>query len=80
MLSDRLFFGLAAVIAIATIALALVWPQGLGARSPGPFGHPLAPIAPAAADPQAPGLRSPAPAGSAGAPPAEAAAPLPARP
>ena len=24
---------------LAMIALALVWPQGLGARSPGPFGH-----------------------------------------
>ena len=25
--------------AAAAIALSLVWPQGLGARSPGPFGH-----------------------------------------
>jgi hypothetical protein len=36
---DRLylpFLGLAAVVAIA---LSLVWPQGQGARSPGPFGH-----------------------------------------
>ena len=29
----------ALAVAGATIALALVWPQGLGARSPGPFGH-----------------------------------------
>ena len=25
--------------AAAAIVLSLVWPQGLGARSPGPFGH-----------------------------------------
>jgi hypothetical protein len=25
--------------ALAAIALSLVWPQGLGARSPAPFGH-----------------------------------------
>ena len=25
--------------AVAAIVLSLVWPQGLGARSPGPFGH-----------------------------------------
>lgn len=25
--------------ALAAIALSLVWPQGLGARSPGPFGQ-----------------------------------------
>ena len=38
-MSDRLFFSLAALATAAMIALALVWPQGLGARSPGPFGH-----------------------------------------
>jgi hypothetical protein len=33
-----------AFVAAGLIALALVWPQGQGARSPAPFGHPLAPI------------------------------------
>lgn len=28
-----------AIVAAMIIALALVWPQGIGARSPGPFGH-----------------------------------------
>jgi hypothetical protein len=37
-MSDRLFFGGLALLAAALIALAMVWPQGLGARSPGPFG------------------------------------------
>jgi hypothetical protein len=36
---DRILFPLFGLIAIAMIALALIWPQGLGARSPGPFGH-----------------------------------------
>ena len=36
---DRILFPLFGLIAFAMIALALVWPQGLGARSPGPFGH-----------------------------------------
>jgi len=40
-LSDRWFFGGLAVIAAAIIALSLVWPQGYGARSPAPFGHPV---------------------------------------
>jgi hypothetical protein len=49
-MSDRLFFSLAALAAVAMILLAAVWPQGLGARSPGPFGHPVPkPPAPAAA-------------------------------
>lgn len=39
MLSDRAFFGAAAALAALMIALALVWPQGDGARSPWPFGH-----------------------------------------
>ena len=30
--------------ALALIAVSLVWPQGQGAPSPPPFGHPLAPI------------------------------------
>ena len=46
-MSDRVFFSLCATIAVALIALALVWPQGQGARSPGPFGEPLAQPAPA---------------------------------
>jgi len=36
---DRLYLPLLGLAAIAAIALSLVWPQGLGARSPGPFGH-----------------------------------------
>ena len=38
-MSDRIFFSLAAVAAVAMIALATVYPQGLGKRSPKPFGH-----------------------------------------
>jgi hypothetical protein len=38
-MKDRGFFGLCAAAAAALIGLALVWPQGLGARSPAPFGH-----------------------------------------
>lgn len=36
---DRFFLPLLALVAIAAVAVALVWPQGLGDRSPGPFGH-----------------------------------------
>jgi len=36
---DRIFFPLMALIAGAMIALALVWPQGMGRPSPAPFGH-----------------------------------------
>ena len=36
---DRFYLPLLAVAAIAAVALALVWPQGLGDRSPAPFGH-----------------------------------------
>ena len=46
-MSDRVFFTVCALIALAMVAFALVWPQGLGARSPGPFGEPLAQPAPA---------------------------------
>ena len=42
-MSNTLFFSLAGLAAAALIALALVAPQGLGARSPGPFGHAVAP-------------------------------------
>jgi hypothetical protein len=36
---DRLYLPILGLVAAAAIALSLVWPQGLGARSPGPFGH-----------------------------------------
>jgi len=36
---DRLFLPFLALTAVAVIMLSLVWPQGMGARSPGPFGH-----------------------------------------
>lgn len=36
---DRLFFPFIGLTALAVMAVALVWPQGLGDRSPGPFGH-----------------------------------------
>jgi len=35
---DRLYLPLLALAALGAIALAMVWPQGLGDRSPGPFG------------------------------------------
>jgi hypothetical protein len=36
---DRFYLPFLALASIAAIALALVWPQGQGARSPEPFGH-----------------------------------------
>jgi hypothetical protein len=36
---DRLFLPFLGLAALAAIALSLLWPQGLGARSPAPFGH-----------------------------------------
>ncbi|MGA0607790.1 hypothetical protein ACO2Q0_17500 [Phenylobacterium sp. VNQ135] len=36
---DRLYLPFLALAAAAAVALALVWPQGLGDRSPAPFGH-----------------------------------------
>jgi len=36
---DRLFMPALIVAALLVTALAMVWPQGLGDRSPGPFGH-----------------------------------------
>jgi len=39
MLSDRLFFPLITLVIISIVAIAAVWPQGDGARSPAPFGH-----------------------------------------
>ena len=49
-MTDRLFFPLLILVALALIALALVWPQGLGRPSPRPFAKP----APAASHAQAP--------------------------
>jgi hypothetical protein len=36
---DRFYLPLLGIAAIGAVALALVWPQGLGDRSPAPFGH-----------------------------------------
>ena len=36
---DRLYLPFLGLAAIAAVALAMVWPQGLGDRSPAPFGH-----------------------------------------
>jgi hypothetical protein len=41
---DSLALPALALLAAGLVALALVWPQGEGAMSPPPFGHPLAPI------------------------------------
>ncbi|MCA1934441.1 hypothetical protein [Asticcacaulis sp.] len=38
-MNDKVFYTSAAVVALLMIALSLVWPQGLGTRSPAPFGH-----------------------------------------
>ncbi|MHB8528761.1 MAG: hypothetical protein ACYC8V_04515 [Caulobacteraceae bacterium] len=38
---DRYLMPMLIVTALAMIALSLFWPQGLGAASPPPFGHPL---------------------------------------
>ncbi len=37
---DRFFLPLLGLGAITAVGLSLVWPQGLGDRSPPPFGHP----------------------------------------
>ena len=44
-MSDGVALSLQALIAIGLVALAMVWPQGQGAPSPAPFGHPLAALA-----------------------------------
>lgn len=36
---DRFYMPLLALAALMAIGLAMVWPQGLGDRSPGPFGQ-----------------------------------------
>jgi len=46
-MSDRVFFAVVALLALALVGVALVWPQGQGARSPEPFSEPLAQPAPA---------------------------------
>ena len=43
-MGDRFTLPLLGLAALGMIALALVWPQGGGRRSPAPFGHPLAPL------------------------------------
>ena len=42
MIPDRVFYPLAVLVAAGIVALALVWPQGQGSPSPGPFREPLA--------------------------------------
>ena len=55
---DRLYMPFLALVAAAVIALAMVWPQGQGALSPPPFGHPVtAPPPPSATPGAAPALR-----------------------
>ena len=51
---DRIILPLLALAALGMIALALVWPQGLGRPSPAPFGHPMAPLAKTSSAPAAP--------------------------
>ena len=50
---DRVFFPLAALLALGMIAVALIWPRGLGANYPS-FAHPLTVPAPVAEAPPAP--------------------------
>ena len=38
-LDNKIFYPVAALVAFALIAFSLIWPQGLGTRSPAPFGH-----------------------------------------
>ncbi len=39
---DRIILPLIALVALALIALSLMWPQGVGAPSPAPFTEPPA--------------------------------------
>jgi hypothetical protein len=41
---DAVVFPALGLLAAGVVALALVWPQGEGAASPPPFGHPVAPL------------------------------------
>ena len=79
-MSDAIFFTLAGLIAAGVIALALVWPQGLGAPSPPPFGHPVVmePAAAAAAAMEAEAARKAAEAAAQAPPPAAPRPPTPA--
>lgn len=36
---NRLYLPVLAVLSVLAVALAAVWPQGMGDRSPPPFGH-----------------------------------------
>lgn len=65
---DRVALPLLALLALGLIGLALVWPQGLGRRSPGPFGHAIA---------QPPPSRTPAAKPPAAKPVSQAEAPSP---
>ena len=47
-MSHRVLLSLIGLVALAMVALSLVWPQGLGQPSPAPFGHPVAPPSAAA--------------------------------
>ena len=38
-LNDKIFYPAAAIVALLLIAFSILWPQGLGLRSPAPFGH-----------------------------------------
>jgi len=38
-MKDRVVFSLFALATVLIVGFAAVWPQGYGARSPGPFGH-----------------------------------------
>ena len=60
-MSDSAALSLLALLAAGLVVLALAWPQGLGAPSPPPFGHALAPLSVGAATPPAE-RRPPAPA------------------
>ncbi len=60
-MSDRVFFSVAALVVVAMIAVALVWPQGQGVRSPRPFGHETAAEAAAKGPALRPALSNAAP-------------------
>lgn len=38
-MGNKLFYSLMGILTVGMIALAFVWPQGEGSRSPAPFGH-----------------------------------------
>ncbi len=57
---DRLFFPILALVVFAMIALAVVWPQGLGQPSPPPIGHALPAMGPSSAAAKTPPSSPPA--------------------